>query len=111
VVGLLAAGDGRSSSALLRTDAFASSKIAPANLSSTHPAPQNKKGPADRPFLFGGEGGIRTHGPRKGTPVFKTGAFNRSATSPASTINELHELSKVNFMTRHAVIRFYLTCS
>jgi hypothetical protein len=39
VVGLLAAGDGRSSSALLRTDAFASSKIAPANLSSTHPAP------------------------------------------------------------------------
>jgi hypothetical protein len=51
----------------------------------------------------GGEGGIRTHGPRKGTPVFKTGAFNRSATSPASIINELHELSKVNFMTRHAV--------
>ncbi len=32
---------------------------------------------------FGGEGGIRTHGPREGTPVFKTGAFNRSATSPA----------------------------
>jgi hypothetical protein len=30
----------------------------------------------------GGEGGIRTHGPREGTPVFKTGAFNRSATSP-----------------------------
>src|ERR1700719_4580943 len=30
----------------------------------------------------GGEGEIRTHGPRKGTPVFKTGAFNRSATSP-----------------------------
>ena len=33
--------------------------------------------------LDGGEGGIRTHGPREGTPVFKTGAFNRSATSPA----------------------------
>jgi hypothetical protein len=30
----------------------------------------------------GGEGGIRTHGPREGTPVFKTGAINRSATSP-----------------------------
>jgi hypothetical protein len=30
----------------------------------------------------GGEGGIRTHGTREGTPVFKTGAFNRSATSP-----------------------------
>jgi hypothetical protein len=30
----------------------------------------------------GGEGEIRTHGPREGTPVFKTGAINRSATSP-----------------------------
>ncbi len=30
----------------------------------------------------GGEGEIRTHEPRKGPPVFKTGAFNRSATSP-----------------------------
>ena len=30
----------------------------------------------------GGEGEIRTHGARKGTPVFKTGALNRSATSP-----------------------------
>jgi hypothetical protein len=43
----------------------------------------NKNGP-EGPFLFavGGEGGIRTHGTREGTPVFKTGAFNRSATSP-----------------------------
>jgi hypothetical protein len=31
---------------------------------------------------FGGEGGIRTHEPREGSPVFKTGAINRSATSP-----------------------------
>ena len=30
----------------------------------------------------GGEGGIRTHEGRKPLPVFKTGAFNRSATSP-----------------------------
>src|SRR4051812_30462600 len=29
-----------------------------------------------------GGGGIRTHGPRERTPVFKTGAFNRSATPP-----------------------------
>jgi hypothetical protein len=34
---------------------------------------------------FGGEGEIRTHEPRKGPPVFKTGAINRSATSPIST--------------------------
>ena len=32
--------------------------------------------------MFGGEGGIRTHGGLAPTPVFKTGAFNRSATSP-----------------------------
>ena len=32
--------------------------------------------------LAGGGGGIRTHGPRERTPVFKTGAFNRSATPP-----------------------------
>ena len=33
-------------------------------------------------WKIGGEGEIRTHGPREGTPVFKTGAINRSATSP-----------------------------
>jgi hypothetical protein len=32
--------------------------------------------------LDGGEGGIRTHGPRKRTAVFKTAAFDHSATSP-----------------------------
>lgn len=30
----------------------------------------------------GGEGGIRTHGTLARTPVFKTGAFDHSATSP-----------------------------
>jgi hypothetical protein len=30
----------------------------------------------------GGWGGIRTHETREGLPVFKTGAFNRSATHP-----------------------------
>src|SRR5262249_34452221 len=30
----------------------------------------------------GGRGGIRTHGGREPTPVFKTGALNRSATRP-----------------------------
>ena len=33
--------------------------------------------------LFGGRGGIRTHGTLAGTPVFKTGALNRSATLPS----------------------------
>jgi hypothetical protein len=31
---------------------------------------------------FGGRGGIRTHGTLAGTPVFKTGALNHSATLP-----------------------------
>jgi hypothetical protein len=32
----------------------------------------------------GGEGGIRTPGTLSGTPVFKTGAINHSATSPCA---------------------------
>ena len=32
--------------------------------------------------VFGGEGGIRTHGTLARTPVFKTGTFNHSVTSP-----------------------------
>ena len=31
---------------------------------------------------YGGWGGIRTHETRERLPVFKTGAFNRSATHP-----------------------------
>ena len=32
--------------------------------------------------MTGGRGGIRTHGTLAGTPVFKTGALNHSATLP-----------------------------
>ena len=32
--------------------------------------------------MDGGQGGIRTHGGLAPSPVFKTGAFNRSATCP-----------------------------
>ena len=35
-----------------------------------------------RPKAASGGGGIRTRGPRERTPVFKTGAFDRSATPP-----------------------------
>src|SRR5689334_2985673 len=38
----------------------------------------------------GGRGGIRTHGTLAGTPVFKTGALNHSATLP---VLEFHPLS------------------
>ena len=37
--------------------------------------------------IFGGSGRIRTYGPRKETLVFKTSAFNRSATDPIISSN------------------------
>jgi hypothetical protein len=37
----------------------------------------------------GGRGGIRTHGTLAGTPVFKTGALNHSATLPAQAHQSL----------------------
>jgi hypothetical protein len=39
--------------------------------------------------LFGGRGGIRTHGTLAGTPVFKTGALNHSATLPCEEFQSL----------------------
>ena len=36
----------------------------------------------------GGEGGIRTHGTLARSPVFKTGAFDHSATSPKYLISK-----------------------
>src|SRR5437868_5134056 len=37
----------------------------------------------------GGRGGIRTHGALAGTPVFKTGALNHSATLPSLEFSDL----------------------
>ena len=44
-------------------------------------------------LISGGEGGIRTPETREGLPVFKTGAINRSATSPF-----IKFLSQINFL-------------
>src|SRR5436190_21268194 len=41
--------------------------------------------------VYGGRGGIRTHGTLAGTPVFKTGALNHSATLPCLKDQPLHE--------------------
>ena len=38
------------------------------------------------PPLFGGEGGIRTHGGFAPTPDFESGTFDHSATSPVRAI-------------------------
>src|SRR5439155_14090212 len=51
----------------------------------TSTRPNRAKSPASQPqrrSQVGGGGGIRTRGPRERTPVFKTGAFDRSATPP-----------------------------
>ena len=40
-------------------------------------------------MIIGGRGGIRTHGTLAGTPVFKTGALNHSATLPAQEFQSL----------------------
>ena len=47
----------------------------------------------------GGEGGIRTHEGLAPLPVFKTGAFNRSATSPALA-NERYTVSTETYGER-----------
>ena len=47
-----------------------------------HPTRRNLGGKSALATRSGGEGGIRTHEGREAPPVFKTGAFNRSATSP-----------------------------
>src|SRR6185312_1345087 len=39
--------------------------------------------------ITGGQGGIRTHEPRKGSPHFECGAINHSTTCPCSKINNL----------------------
>src|ERR1700735_4120203 len=48
--------------------------------------------------MTGGEGGIRTPGTLSGTPVFKTGAINHSATSPAEN-KQLTVVTTVIFLT------------
>ena len=40
------------------------------------------KTPLKRGLLFGGEGGIRTHGPLARSTVFETAPFDHSGTSP-----------------------------
>jgi hypothetical protein len=46
-------------------------------------------GVCEKSLIFGGEGEIRTHEALANPPVFKTGAINRSATSPSQSIQWL----------------------
>jgi hypothetical protein len=51
-----------------------------------HPTKQKSFVYSGLVYLTGGEGGIRTHDPVARIPVFETGTFNHSATSPAARI-------------------------
>src|SRR4051794_12117473 len=55
-----------------------------------HLASQVRHLPVSLPghMSVGGRGGIRTHGTLAGTPVFKTGALNHSATLPLAKSHE-----------------------
>ena len=56
---------------------------APTGFESSPPSPPNKKGvPFGTPFLFGGEGGIRTLDTRKRIHAFQACSFSHSDTSP-----------------------------
>ena len=46
--------------------------------------------------MYGGEGGIRTHGTLARTPVFETSTFNHSVTSPHD-IKDIDILEQTNF--------------
>ena len=52
----------------------------------------------------GGEGGIRTPGTLSGTPVFKTGAINHSATSPCA------EYKRDRVLTRELFLVYMMPC-
>src|SRR4051812_47906578 len=60
---------------------------------------------AGRRRVFSGGGGIRTHGTLTSTPVFKTGALNRSATPP-SRGNAWRSLDSTRKRARHAPLAF-----
>ncbi len=53
----------------------------------------------------GGEGGIRTLEGRKPLAVFKTAAFNRSATSPHKKIGQLERISGGMYPATPALIQ------
>ena len=52
------------------------------------PCSNKSKNPQRKLWVFfGGEQGIRTPGPREGSMVFKTTAFDHSASSPSAKIH------------------------
>ena len=78
---------GRDSNPRFRFPGTRAFQARPFNHSGTSPTNQDRDArrrgmPPTRAAPPGGEGGIRTRDTRTGIPVFETGAFNHSATSP-----------------------------
>ena len=69
--------DRRHLSAVSASDEGRNSKITPAAKKPANPVKQR-----ETQAVRSGEGGIRTPGTREGTPVFETGTFGHSVTSP-----------------------------
>src|SRR5882757_9183159 len=59
---------------------------------------------------FGGWGGIRTHETLAGLPVFKTGAFNRSATHPSLLIRYAAEFAAIGLFSVSAATYSRANC-
>ena len=53
------------------------------------------------PLFSGGEGGIRTHGTRKGSTVFETARFNRSRTSPLMVAEATPSILPAQYVRKH----------
>jgi hypothetical protein len=56
----------------------------------------------DKKSIYGGEAGIRTLGGDQPSTVFKTAAFDRSATSPQGAYNNRPDL-KINFLLKRDI--------
>lgn len=66
--------------------------------------------------LSGGEGGIRTHGTLPRTAVFKTAAFNHSATSPSVQTSSLKDSVQIGMLhatgsIRRQVVVLHILCA
>jgi hypothetical protein len=67
----------------------------------------NRQSAIDNRQSHGGEGGIRTHGGRKPTPVFETGALIHYATSPQFKAKGKSKKAKPTNPNRSSLLSFF----
>ena len=83
----------------------------PAPVSAARRASLAKIFPNFRQIVPGGQGGIRTHGEREPTPVFKTGALNHSATCPLDAARIADTRPWVQATRRKGMTAHALSCN